>query len=130
MLGPILARPKDGGRLTVAAGVAVPGDLADLSRQTGVPLESGKYLRIEVSDTGRGMTDEMKKHAFEPFITSRRGDGEAGGESGMGIGLGLSICRQIVRNHHGDMSVRSDLGKGTTFTFLLPACKDNKLEYN
>jgi signal transduction histidine kinase len=121
---------KKGGRLTVAAGVAAPGDLADVSRQVGVPLDGGKYLRIDVSDTGRGMTDEMKKHAFEPFITSKRGDKEAGEESGMGIGLGLSICRQIVRNHRGEMSVRSDLGKGTTFTFYLPADVDNTMGYN
>ena len=75
-------------------------------------------MRIEVTDTGAGMDEETARHAFEPFYTTR--DIETGLGSSIGMGLGLSICRQIVKNHYGEIAVRSEKGKGTSFTLLLP----------
>jgi PAS domain S-box-containing protein len=69
--------------------------------------------QVEVSDTGRGVPPEVLPHIFEPFFTTK--------SSGEGTGLGLSICRQIVRAHGGEVLVRSEPGKGSVFTVLLPA---------
>lgn len=78
-------------------------------------------IRITVSDTGKGIADELLPKIFEPFFTTkaakRPGDTQ-------GTGLGLSICKEIVEHHGGQISVDSKVGKGTTFTILLPALVD------
>ncbi|MDM7923671.1 MAG: ATP-binding protein [Pyrinomonadaceae bacterium] len=69
-------------------------------------------VTIEVSDTGIGIpTDDLSK-IFEPFFTTK--------EVGKGTGLGLSVCYGIITDHGGRVSVRSNPGKGTTFTIILP----------
>ncbi|MFL5346572.1 MAG: MASE1 domain-containing protein [Hyalangium sp.] len=68
---------------------------------------------VEVSDTGRGILPEVLPHIFEPFFTTKSTE--------EGTGLGLSICQQIVRVHGGELLVRSEPGKGSVFTVLLPA---------
>lgn len=70
------------------------------------------HITIEISDTGVGMSNEVKQRIFEPFFTTK-GVGE-------GIGLGLSIVFGIIEDHHGTMDVQSEWGKGTTFTITLP----------
>lgn len=72
--------------------------------------------RVTVSDTGRGISDEDLPHIFERFYQARDRPDEAGG----GTGLGLSIAKSIVNAHHGDITVQSELGRGATFTVLLP----------
>jgi signal transduction histidine kinase len=67
---------------------------------------------VSISDTGKGMSEEVKLHIFEPFFTTK--------EAGKGTGLGLSISADIVRKHGGDISVESEIGIGTTFTVRLP----------
>jgi two-component system NtrC family sensor kinase len=68
---------------------------------------------IEVEDNGPGMTDEVKKHIFEPFYTTK--------EVGKGTGLGLSVSYFIISEHHkGKITVESTIGKGTVFTIALP----------
>lgn len=74
--------------------------------------EAGTHVRIEVRDSGRGMTDEVKRRLFEPFFTTK-GPSE-------GSGLGLSICHGIVAAAGGEILVDSGLGRGTTFTLRLP----------
>jgi signal transduction histidine kinase len=70
-------------------------------------------VRIVVRDNGCGMTDEVKKHLFEPFFTRRRG--------GQGTGLGLSITHRIIEEHHGTITAQSaGPGRGSTFTVSLP----------
>jgi len=67
---------------------------------------------VSVTDTGKGMPDDIKRRVFEPFFTTK--------EPGKGTGLGLSISADIVRKHGGEISVQSETGKGTTFTVRLP----------
>ena len=70
--------------------------------------------RIEVSDTGHGMDDEVKRQIFEPFFTTK-GDGE-----GKGLGLGLAVVYGIVQRHGGAIDVESAPGAGTRFVLTLP----------
>ena len=70
----------------------------------------GHCARVTVSDTGRGIPEEHLAHIFRPFYTTR----------GNGTGLGLSLARRIVEDHHGRISVSSVVGKGSEFEVLLP----------
>jgi two-component system sensor histidine kinase PilS (NtrC family) len=75
-----------------------------------VRRNSNRRLRITFSDTGRGMTPDQVEHLFEPFSSTTGG-----------VGLGLSIVYQIIRDHGGTINVRSREGEGTTITIELPA---------
>jgi CheY-like chemotaxis protein len=70
----------------------------------------GRYMRIAVSDAGRGMDERTLEHIFEPFFTARLA----------GNGLGLATVREIVREHGGAMNVWSALGTGSRFEVWLP----------
>jgi PAS domain S-box-containing protein len=76
--------------------------------------DSGRAL-VEVSDTGCGISPHVLSHIFDPFFTTK--------PSSEGTGLGLPICQQIVQAHGGELKVRSEEGKGTVFTVLLPAAE-------
>jgi signal transduction histidine kinase len=65
---------------------------------------------IEIEDAGHGIADEIKKKIFDPFFTTKSN----------GIGLGLSIVKEIIDLHKGSISCESKLGEGTRFTILLP----------
>jgi signal transduction histidine kinase len=102
---------KAGGVLSVSARFVPASEAGDLG-------EGGGCVRVAVSDTGGGMDEETARHAFEPFYTTRNVETDVG--ASIGMGLGLSICRQIIKNHYGEISVHSEQGKGTEFTLLIP----------
>jgi CheY-like chemotaxis protein len=74
---------------------------------------------LTVADTGTGMPEAVRKRVFDPFFTTK---GEAG------TGLGLSVSYSIVKRHSGEMRVESQLGRGTTFTIVLPLATGTQSE--
>ena len=76
----------------------------------------GDYVCLSISDTGTGMSAEIKQKIFDPFFTTK--------EPGKGTGLGLSTVQAIVREHSGFMNLESSPGKGTSFQVFLPSCND------
>ncbi|MGD1806033.1 trifunctional serine/threonine-protein kinase/ATP-binding protein/sensor histidine kinase [Dapis sp. BLCC M126] len=73
----------------------------------------GKQVTIAIADNGEGMNEETKKRLFDPFFTTK--------EVGKGTGLGLAIAHQIVTEKHGGkITCNSTVGKGTTFTIMIP----------
>jgi nitrogen-specific signal transduction histidine kinase/CheY-like chemotaxis protein len=97
-----------GGELTLGSGITT------VEESTAAPpeLEAGRYLRIEVADTGSGMSPDVQERVFEPFFTTKDADGS--------VGLGLPMVYGIIKNHGGAIEVESEEGTGTTFTIYLP----------
>jgi signal transduction histidine kinase len=78
----------------------------------------GGRVFVKVSDTGIGIAGEHIEHIFEPVFTTKR---NVDGTDAHGLGLGLAVCKTIVREHGGEIEVSSTQGIGTTFTIWLPA---------
>ncbi|MGQ9645941.1 MAG: PAS domain S-box protein [Thermodesulfobacteriota bacterium] len=70
------------------------------------------HVSIHIRDTGVGIPEDSKSKIFEAFFTTK--------QKVKGVGLGLSVCYGIIKNHGGEIRVESEVGKGTTFTILLP----------
>lgn len=99
-----------GGRLTIATSNVSGSQIAE-----NLPLEmhDSRYVQVEVSDTGVGMTSEVRSRIFEPFFTTKG--------SGRGTGLGLPVVHGAVQQTGGYIDVASEPGKGTTFRLVYPS---------
>ncbi len=75
-------------------------------------LKAGNYIKLTVSDNGRGMSEEILKKAFDPFFTTK--------EVNQGTGMGLSVVHGIVERHAGFIEAQSVAGQGSQFTIYLP----------
>ncbi len=104
-----------GGKLTIEASNF---NVDEITSHSLYGLPPGKYVKIEVSDTGEGMSDQVKERIFEPFFTTK-------GQS-KGTGLGLATVYGIVKQNNGAIIVYSELGHGTTFKIILPAAENKK----
>jgi signal transduction histidine kinase len=94
--------------LIINASQAIEGG----GRITVATREDAGSVRIDVTDTGTGIPEEILERIFEPYFTTK--------PEGVGTGLGLNIARDIARAHGGDITVASAPGRGATFTVLLP----------
>lgn len=97
-----------GGRLHLRVD-PIPASQLDAS---ATELPAGSYARIRVTDSGVGMTDDVRAQAFEPFFTTK--------PAGKGSGLGLSVCYGIIRQVGGRITLQSEPGNGTTVEMFLP----------
>jgi len=96
-------------------------DRHDQGRKMTIVTQHGHngepYNRLTISDTGGGVADEDIAHIFDPFFTTKS----------QGTGLGLSLCKKIIRLHHGSLEIDNELGVGVTFTIDLPYKAGNYL---
>lgn len=103
------AMQEDGGVLTVSL---FNVEFDNVAAAQYLNADPGPYLRLTVSDTGHGMTCDVKERIFDPYFTTKK--------KGEGTGLGLSVVHGIVRDHGGTIRVYSEHGKGSTFHVYLP----------
>jgi PAS domain S-box-containing protein len=101
-----------GGKLTIETSNL---DLEDTADRCSPRQRPGHYVALRITDTGTGMDKETLAHIFEPFFSTKG--------IGKGTGLGLATVHGIVSQSDGQISVHSQLGKGTTFEILLPRVK-------
>jgi signal transduction histidine kinase len=99
--------------LIINAAQAVPDGHRDANEVRVVTRQDGERVRVEIRDTGPGIPPELRERIFEPFFTTK--------DASKGTGLGLSTVYGIVQQSGGSITVASELGKGTTFSILMPA---------
>ena len=85
-------------------------NIADIKKEA-MPLTGQKYIKITIADTGSGIPAKYIDKIFDPYFSTKQ----------TGSGLGLAICHSIISKHDGNISVQSEVGKGTTFTIYLPS---------
>ncbi len=99
---------REGGTIDVGA------ENVNVSEQDNLPLRSGEYIKVTITDHGRGISPVDIPKIYDPYFSTKREGG----------GLGLSIVHSVVERHGGYIGVHSELDKGTTFTFYIPAIND------
>jgi signal transduction histidine kinase len=105
------------GHLEISAEIIhLNGNGATLSAK----LPPGKYVRLSVKDSGPGMDKQTLARAFEPFFTTK--------SQGRGTGMGLAVVHGIMKNHHGEVTAYSEVGKGTVFNLYFPAAQESPAE--
>jgi PAS domain S-box-containing protein len=110
------AMRESGGNLFVDLGTVELGS-DTLSGHSG--LEPGEYIKLSVKDTGVGMERSVRERAFEPYFTTKA--------IGEGSGMGLAVVHGIVKSHGGEITVYSEIGKGTVFNVYFPLCGQSRL---
>ena len=84
----------------------------------GIDVEPGSYAKLEISDSGHGMSKAVMERIFDPYFTTKK--------KGEGTGLGLAVVLGIIKSHSGYITVYSEPGMGTTFRVYLPTIDDNE----
>jgi PAS domain S-box-containing protein len=100
------AMPKGGS-------VSITARNTKIRKRDALPLETGDYIKVSISDTGTGIAKKDLPNIFDPFYSTKPD----------GSGLGLTTCYSIVKAHGGHITVESKMGKGTTFHIYLPITK-------
>ncbi len=108
------AMQDSGGVLTVSL---KEEQITKSQRLPAFDLPEGKYIKLEITDTGCGMDNKTCKMIFEPYYTTK--------EKGSGTGLGLAVVHGIVQSHEGHITVYSEPGKGTIFRLYFPLLSDS-----
>ena len=107
----------EGGTLTLStSNVILDDDFSGFRPE----LKAGRYVMLNISDTGTGMDEQTKEHIFDPFFTTKG--------SGKGTGLGLATVYGIVKQSSGHVTVTSQQGSGTTFMIYFPLVRDEIIE--
>jgi len=96
--------------------IKIRGENLEVEAGSKLPISAGRYVKISIKDEGIGISAEHLPRIFDPYFTTKQ----------KGSGLGLAISYSITKNHHGHISVKSELGTGTTFNVYLPA-SDRKI---
>lgn len=86
-----------------------------------VRVDGKSYAQVQIADTGKGIAPKDLEHIFQYFYRSEQSRNRKSG----GIGIGLALAQQFIRSHGGNIWADSTVGKGTTFTFILPLKEDD-----
>ena len=103
------AMKKHGGELLITL---EKFEIRALANENYHDLLPGKYLKLSVSDTGAGIAPELRERIFDPYFTTK--------DVGEGSGLGLAIAQRIAKKHGGDIILKTEPEKGSTFCVFLP----------
>ena len=98
--------------------ITLEAENVTLKKNNDFELIDGDYVKISIIDNGRGIPEEQMGKIFEPYFSTKNTVTQKG------LGLGLAICYSIIKKHNGHITVKSQVGKGTTVEIYLPAYKE------